>query len=101
MNCINHALGGVIIPVAIKYVRGGGGGHKSCLGEVLIQVCHHLYSTLWYRRPIEGIAVALAQTRLRFNRPYISFSRIDFGRHMEVESLEATADLCNNKKQYT
>ena len=26
MNGINHALGGVIIHVAIKYVRGGGGG---------------------------------------------------------------------------
>ena len=33
VNGINHALGGVIIHVAIKYVRGGGGGgHKSCLG---------------------------------------------------------------------
>ena len=33
---INHALGGVIIHVAIKYVRGGGGeGHKSCLGGSL------------------------------------------------------------------
>ena len=26
MNGINHALGGVIIHVAIEYVRGGGGG---------------------------------------------------------------------------
>ena len=32
VNGINHALGGVIIHVAIKYVRGGGGG-GSCLGE--------------------------------------------------------------------
>ena len=32
VNGINHALGGVIIHVAIKYVRGGGGGgHKSCM----------------------------------------------------------------------
>ena len=33
VNGINHALGGVITHVAIKYVRGGGEGrHKSCLG---------------------------------------------------------------------
>ena len=34
MNGINHALGGVIIHVAIKYVRGGGGGINHVLGEV-------------------------------------------------------------------
>ena len=35
MNGINHALGGVIIHVAIKYVGGGGGGGiNHVLGEV-------------------------------------------------------------------
>ena len=32
MNGINHALGGVIIHVAIKYVRGGGGGGGGGVG---------------------------------------------------------------------
>ena len=36
VNGINHALGGVMIHVAIKYVRGGGGGGgiNHVLGEV-------------------------------------------------------------------
>ena len=37
MNGINHALEGVIIHVAIKYVRGGG-DINHVLGEVLIHV---------------------------------------------------------------
>ena len=36
VNGINHALGGVIIHVAIKYVRGGGGGGVwECANDVL------------------------------------------------------------------
>ena len=39
------------------------------------------------------MAEALAPTRLRFNRPKISFSRVDFGWHMEMASLEATEEM--------
>ena len=34
VNGINHALGGVIIHVAIKYARGGGGGGLINLGGI-------------------------------------------------------------------
>ena len=42
---------------------------------------------------LERITVALAQTRLRFNQPYILLSTMDFGQHMEVASLEATEEV--------
>lgn len=42
---------------------------------------------------LERIAVALALTRLKFNRPCISLRKMNFGRCMEVASLEATKEM--------
>ena len=62
--------------------------------HVINTITAHKYNIQLYGgEAILGIAVASAQTRLRFNRPQISFSRMDFGRHMEVASLEATEEM--------